>query len=127
MVITLAAWVAQASQSGAPNPFINDFLVSDYYDVSVVNGWSVPSAPTQLTILLWRKLDGKNTIAKQITLIGTNELGETVDVPTGQSVTVRIPGHCAYVGATVVMTGGSTPTFTGTVIADGNFSDSSAF
>ena len=124
MVITLATFTAQANQAGAPSPYILDNLISDYYDVSVVAGWTTPSAPTSLRIYLWRKLGGKDTVGTIITLIGQNEEGQVVSLVTGESTTVRLPGHCGYIGATVVMSGGSSPTFTGTIIADGNFSES---
>ena len=115
---------AAVSSTSAPT-YTDDFMVSSVYDVSIAEGWSSAGSPTGIQLWLWRKLNGVDTVAKQITLLGVNEDGQTVSLATGQSVTVRIPGNCAYIGVTAVLAGGSSPTFTGKVLFDGQFENTS--
>lgn len=117
--------LSTASSSTSPPTYVNDTFVSSRYDVTIGNGWGVAGSPTSIQLWLWRKLNGVDTVAKQITLLGENQLGETVSIATGQSVTVSIPGNCAYIGVTVVLAGGSAPTFTGKVLFDGQFEETS--
>ena len=112
MIIPLPAFAAQGNQTGAPSSYVSDTFVSNYYTVSLLPGWTTPSQPTTAVITLWSFKGGKDCV------VGT--LTANISV-IGQGATVNIPGNSGSLAATIVMTGGSTPTFTGSLLVDGQY------
>ena len=111
MIIPLPAFAAQGNQTGAPSSYVSDTFVSNYYTVSLLPGWSYPSAPSSGVITFWSFKGGKDCVVGVLTLPAT----------VGQGATVNIPGNSGSLAATIVMTGGSTPTFTGSLLVDGQY------
>jgi hypothetical protein len=113
--------VVFALDTGSDDPptYIYDPSTPDYYVVSVADDWSTANNPTTLQIWIWQKRNGIDTVIGTIPLIGVNDVSQTMAVTSGQSVSIEVEGHCPYISATIHMAGGSSPTFSGTVLFDG--------
>jgi hypothetical protein len=124
MVFNVATFTAQASQSGAPSSYVADNLVSEWYVVSLKQGWTTPSAPTSGTLYIWQKKGVSGNAAG--TGPDTDVIVGSIALPTvtGQSASVVVHGNSGNLAVTVSMSGGSSPTFTGSIIADGQMNDS---
>lgn len=112
MIIPLPAFSAQGNQSGAPSAYVADPYVSAYYIISLLPGWSTPSQPSTATLTFWAYKGGKDCV------VGTLTCNMSV---IGQGASVIVPGLSGSIAATIVMTGGSTPTFTGSLVVDGQY------
>jgi hypothetical protein len=118
MLIATQTYTGSTGATGgqAPSSYVKDNFVSDMYTVTVEPGWSTANTPTYVAIEVWELFNGANSLRGTIVLLDSSLVPPPL---AGDGASLDVAGRTGWVTTVVKMTGGSSPTFTGTVSIDG--------